>query len=294
MTVMTTLPDEADELFHEAPGGFVAARDALAARLRDEGREDEARAVQGLRKPTVVAWALNRLSVDEPAGVERVLDAGAEVRAAQHAALSSKRGATQRLRTAGVARRAAVAELVAAATATLSDAGHSSATHADALVRALDACSVDPDLGATLRAGTFERPPGPSAGFGDVFGLTALEGGGDLDADEASGFADDEAAGPTSTRTKSRGRGGSRGGAPADLRAEVARLRRDRDGAARRAKKARAAADGFAHELEGMRRRLDVVERKHAAAAAAAAEGELDVAKAERALRRASDRLDEA
>jgi hypothetical protein len=284
MSVMTTVPDEAVELFREAPEGFVAARDALAARLRDEGRDDEARAVKGLRKPTVVAWALNRLSVDEPDGVRRLLDAGAEVRAAQQAALSSKRGATERLRAAGVTRRAAISELVAAATTALSGAGRSSATHADALAQALDACSIDPDSGATLMAGTFDRPPGPSPGFGGVLGLTALDGGGEPDPADKS-----EPASPAR-----RGPAGSGGRAAAEVRAEVARLRRDRDGADRRAKKARAAADGFAHELEGMRRRLEVVERKHADAAGAAAEGELEVAKAERALRRATDRLDEA
>jgi hypothetical protein len=284
MSVMTSVPDEAAELFREAPEGFIAARDALAARLRDEGRDGDARAVKGLRKPTVVAWALNRLSVDEPDGVRRLLDAGAEVRAAQQAALSSKRGATERLRAAGVARRASIADLVAAAATALSEAGRSSATHADALAKALDTCSVDPDSGAALMSGTLDRPPGPSPGFGGVLGLTALDGGGEPDpADKA------EPASPAR-----RGPAGSGGRAAAEVRAEVARLRRDRDGADRRAKKARAAADGFAHELEGMRRRLEVVERKHADAAAAAAEGELEVAKAERALRRATDRLDEA
>jgi hypothetical protein len=283
MSVMTSLPDEAAELFREAPEGFVAARDALAARLRDEGRDGDARAVKGLRKPTVVAWALNRLSVDEPDGVRRLLDAGAEVRAAQQAALSSKRGATERLRAAGVARRASIADLVAAATTALSEAGRSSATHAYALAKALDTCSVDPDSGAALMSGTLDRPPGPSPGFGGVLGLTALDGGGEPDADDGS-----EPASPA------RRRPAGSGGTAAELRAEVARLRRDRDGAARRAKKARAVADGFAHELEGMRRRLEVVERKHADAAAAAAESELGAAKAERALRRSTDRLDEA
>jgi len=77
-----------------------------------------------------------------------------------------------------------------------------------------------------------------------------------------------------------------------ELRAEVARLRRDRDAAARRTRRAREAADGFAHELDGMRRRLEVVERKHADAATAASEGELELARVERRLKAATARLE--
>ena len=36
------LPPEADELFRVPPSGFIAARNALVARLREEDRNDEA------------------------------------------------------------------------------------------------------------------------------------------------------------------------------------------------------------------------------------------------------------
>lgn len=270
------LPDEATALFRGAPEGFVAARDALAAALRDAGRADDAGAVKALRTPTVVAWALNQLMVRDPAGVQALVDAGAEVRAAQQAALSSKRGAAERLRSAGSARRDAVTALADVAADALVEAGRTAGPHADAIARALQTCAVDPQAGSALAAGTLERPPADSAGFGDGFGLSSIEGG--------------AAASPAPAAVTPRKEQAPRDDQAA-LRAEVARLTRDRDAAARRERKARAAADGFAHELEGMRRRLEVIERKHADAAARAAEAGTELARAERSLGRASDRL---
>lgn len=283
MTEGTPLPDDAAALFREAPEDFVAARDRLVAQLREHGRSDDAATVKRLRKPTLVAWALDQLCVRDPDGVRALLDAGAEVRAAQQGALSSKRGAAERLQAASAARKGAVAQLAATAIAAITERGGGAHAHADALVRALETCSVDPDAGATLSEGTFERPPDTSAGFGAVFGLTSIEGG--------RSDAGEEAAAPTEAPE-----------APSDARAAPAKalssgkeedlgtLRRDLDAAARRAEKARRAADGFAHELEGMRRRLEVVERKHAQAAASAAEAETELARAEKALRRATER----
>ena len=296
------LSDEAVALFREVPERFITARDALVARLRDEGRSAEAASVKALRKPTVVAWALDQLVVRDADGLHALLDAGAEVRAAQQAALSSKRGAADRLRASGAARRAAVADLAAVSIAALEEAGRGAGAHFDAIVQALEMCSIDPDAGAALAAGTLERPPVAGAGFGDVFGLTSLEGGlsegGHIDGGLDEGGAgkadrDQQAAVPARSANPTSSPRARRDDV-AELRADVSRGRRERDAAARRARKAKAAADGFAHELEGMRRRLDVVERKHADAASAAAHGELETAKAERALRRSTERLERA
>lgn len=271
-----SIPDEARGLFREPPEAFVPSRNALERRLRDEGRAEDAAAVKALRKPTVVAWALNQLAERDPEGVRALIEAGAEVRAAQQAALSSKRGATARLREATNARRAAVATLAAAAAEALSGEGRGAHAHSEAIAQALEAASVDPAAGESLVAGTFERPPAGPAGFGGVFGLSSIEGGGETEI--------------STTGRRTRGRG-ARSAGVAELRAEVSRLRRDRDAAVRRAGKSRAAADGFAHELDGMRRRLEVVERKHGDAAAAAGEAELEAARAERALEEAAERL---
>ncbi|HEY7761921.1 MAG TPA: hypothetical protein VIC52_02825 [Actinomycetota bacterium] len=275
MATPASLPEEAAALFREPPETFIAARNALAARLADAGDAEGSRAVKALRKPTVVAWALDQVAERDPDGVRALLDAGAELRAAQQAALSSRRGATDRLQEAGATRKEAVARLARVAEDALSDGGRSAGAHTDAIVQALEICSVDPDSGAALAAGVLERPPERAAGFGELFGLTSLEGGLEQ---------------PSETRPRSAGSG--RAGR-ADRRAEAARLRRDRDAVARRARKARESAEGFARELDGMRRRLEVVEGKHATAEANASELELELARAERALRRADEDLDE-
>ena len=83
---------EADvrELYRGAPEGFIGARDALAKRLRDEGRDGDAAEVKKLRRPTVAAWALDRLADDAPDTIEELLDAGAEFARAQRATLSGR------------------------------------------------------------------------------------------------------------------------------------------------------------------------------------------------------------
>lgn len=58
------LPDlefHVDRLYQAPPGGFTAARNALAARLKAEGDATEAARVRALEKPSVSAWAVNQL-----------------------------------------------------------------------------------------------------------------------------------------------------------------------------------------------------------------------------------------
>jgi hypothetical protein len=50
-----------DELYGVDPDEFVATRKRLAAELKAEGATSVAKEVQGARRPTVAAWALNQL-----------------------------------------------------------------------------------------------------------------------------------------------------------------------------------------------------------------------------------------
>src|SRR5207247_10623272 len=100
----------------------VAARGSLADRLRETGQGEHAAVVKALRKPPVPAWAVNRLSDRDPKSIAALLDAGAEVRAAQQAALSSSRHA-DRLREATTARREVVSGLTRLADGFLREAG---------------------------------------------------------------------------------------------------------------------------------------------------------------------------
>jgi hypothetical protein len=272
-------PDEATALFREQPEAFVAARDALVIRLRSEGRAEEAAAIKALRRPTAVVWALNQLSIKDPSGIRDLLSAGSALRAAQQATLSSSGTGGDRLRSAGAARRAAVAQLARVAVDVLEEAGRG--VRAEEVASALEAASVEEETGERLAAGTLERLPEPVAGFGDVFGLTAVPG----DAPEelpAGSSAPRRSSTPPSDASR----------AEAEAEAEVARFRRDRDAAARRAKKARETAKRLVVRVEGMRERLIAAEAVHAEADASARGAELDAARAERDLAAATKRLD--
>jgi hypothetical protein len=274
MASTVPLPDEATALFREAPERFVSARDALAKRLRDESRPEDAATVKALRKPTVVTWTLNQLASRDTEGVRALLDAGADVRAVQQAALSSSKGAGERLRKASAARRSAVTRLINVAREVLADAGKVSVsdTHVNAIRRALETSSTDPDAGQRLLEGIFESPPKDAPGFGDVAGLVVVP----------TPIPERQKAPASSGRAKPSARAGTQ-------RAEGTRLRRDREAALRVARKAREAADRYGVELEGMRRRLTVVEEKHRAAEADASAKELEAKRAEHAADEATD-----
>ncbi len=265
------LPDDANPLFREEPERFVAARDALVADLRTGGRTEEAAAVKALRRPTALVWSLNQLSVRDAAGIEELLAGGVELRAAQQATLSSSGTGADRLRRAADARRGSVSRLGRVAAELLDGMGH--AARPDEIASALEAASVDEEAGTRLASGTLRGLPPPPSGFGGVFGLTALEGGG---------------AGGETAEPRRRPSAGDR----AEAESEVAGLRRDRDAAARRARTARETADRLAARVDGMRERLAGAEADYAEADARAAGADLEAARAERQLTAASQRLE--
>lgn len=61
------LKQEITRLYGEFPEVFVGTRDALVQRLRQRGDQDAAERVRRLRRPTVAAWAVNRVALQEPA-----------------------------------------------------------------------------------------------------------------------------------------------------------------------------------------------------------------------------------
>jgi len=77
------LDAEIDPLFQLPLAEFTGARNALAARLRKEGRAAEAERVKGLAKPPAPAWAVNQLYWQDPRSFETLLTAGERVRHAQ-------------------------------------------------------------------------------------------------------------------------------------------------------------------------------------------------------------------
>jgi len=171
--------EAARELYALPPEEFTAARDRLAGELKESGKADEAAAIKKLRKPSVVAWAVNAAARARPEEVEALREAGQALRRAQRKALSG--GGGDDLRRATDERRALIHTLAEAGVAAIGARG---ATHRDAIAATLDAASIDDELGARLQAGVLEREARPTAGFGAIEGFEVLQGGGGVDGDD--------------------------------------------------------------------------------------------------------------
>jgi hypothetical protein len=82
----TRAPDlepEIDALFQRPLAEFTSARNALAARLRKEGRPGDAERVKALGKPPAPAWAVNQLFWASPKEFDRLFGVADRIRKAQ-------------------------------------------------------------------------------------------------------------------------------------------------------------------------------------------------------------------
>jgi hypothetical protein len=156
------------------PDGFITARNSLANDLKAAGRDGEAAEVRKLRRPSVVAWALNVVAREQGDEVAALIEAGGALQRAQRKALSGT--GAEELRRATEERRALIIGLTDAAVEAIGVRG---ATHRDAIAGTLDAASIDDNLGAKLRDGVLEREARPTAGFGVIEGFELLSGGAD-------------------------------------------------------------------------------------------------------------------
>jgi hypothetical protein len=153
-----------DELFGLPPEEFVAARDELARRLRREGDAEAAKQVKALRRPSLSAWAVNRLARERGRALGPLLAAGERLRAAHQAALAGE-GAAE-LRSAAKAEREAVAGLVETALELLREAGHPTTDATRARVAStLHAAAASPEAADLVRSGRLTTDLDPS-GFG--------------------------------------------------------------------------------------------------------------------------------
>lgn len=142
------LNDEVDELFRLPLADFVGARNALAKRLKQSGRENDANLVKTLVKPPVSAWAVNQLYWQYRDAFDELLESGQRVRQSQASGRASK---LADMREALDARREALAELSDLASSLLSDAGHSPSLDTirriTTTLEAISALSDGPTLG---------------------------------------------------------------------------------------------------------------------------------------------------
>ena len=140
---------------------FTPARDALAKELKAAGRKEEAGGVKALRKPSVAAWALNRVAREHPDAIEELRAAGAVLREAQDAVLSGDSSAPPgmsgdagRLRDAGRALAEAVDRVAGLGADVLRAAGRpASASQQEKIVATLRTAAVDDEAGDALARG---------------------------------------------------------------------------------------------------------------------------------------------
>lgn len=115
------LNDEVDDLFKLPLAEFIEARNALAKRLKQSGRVDDANLVKTLVKPSVSAWAVNQLYWNHRVAFDRLLAAGQRSHKGRGSGLSGK---VADLRGSLDARREALMRLSELAESVLRDAGH--------------------------------------------------------------------------------------------------------------------------------------------------------------------------
>jgi hypothetical protein len=164
-----------DELYGVDPDEFVATRKRLAGELRAAGDKDAVKAVQAARRPTTAAWALNRLSRDEPALVEELLERSRDLQSAQ-----SGRGGREAMRDATRAQRRALADATDAAMAQLGE--RATDAYRSQMLATLHAASADPTVGEQLSTGRLIREVSGSTGFPEGPMLTLVP---DLEAEPA-------------------------------------------------------------------------------------------------------------
>lgn len=138
----------ADRLYAVPPPEFTAARAAEARAAKDAGDVRLSRDIAKLRKPTVSAWALNRLAREHPDELDELLDVGERLRAAWQAQDADALAALTQ-------RRGAVTGRLARLVRQSGDLSAAAGTEVD---QTLDAAVVDADAAAQVRAGRLAKP----------------------------------------------------------------------------------------------------------------------------------------
>jgi hypothetical protein len=153
------------DLYRGPLDGFVARRASLAKQLRDS-EPTAAASVAKLRKPSVGAWAIDQLPIENADLITELLAAGADAREAQHDAAGGAANA-EALLDASARVRDLVEAAVRAAISVLDRAGHASSEDTLRRIRTTLQAAI---TGATsdrhaLWTGTLDRDLEP-AGFG--------------------------------------------------------------------------------------------------------------------------------
>ncbi|GGK75289.1 hypothetical protein Sme01_50890 [Sphaerisporangium melleum] len=241
------LSEAVGELYGITPEEFVETRKRLAAEAKKSGDAALAKSIGALRRPTVSAWAVNRLARDAPDELEELLDLGAELRSAWES--GGRPGELDQ-------RRAELVTRLSRTVLTLADqAGRPLREPATREVEdTLHAATMDPAVAEEVRDGRLAQPR-THVGFGPVGALPGLAASPARTGAPARPAGAEAGAGP-GKRTPAREKAGEK---TTESRAEARRrereeARRREEEARRRAVEQRAAA--AAAEAEEARRVL--------------------------------------
>ena len=164
-----------DALFQLPLTEFTSSRNALAARLKKEGRAEEAETIKGMQKPPVSAWAVNQLAWRHRKDVDNLLAVGERFRKAQAAQLAGKTADMHALLNE---RRDALSALMKEAAVILRDSGHSpSPDTTRRIATTLEALAAWGDTPGAPRAGRLTDDLDPP-GFEALAALVPRDGGG--------------------------------------------------------------------------------------------------------------------
>jgi hypothetical protein len=278
---------EIDGLYASPLDEFTPARDELARRLRGEGDRDASAEVKRLRKPNLIAWALNSVRHHEPELIEGLIGAGERLQAAQQQLVAGgERGV---LRTAATEERRLVDEVVARAEQELRAAGHpAGATVQSKLWATAHAAAVSPEPRDLLRSGRLLRDYEVSdlglMGAGPAAVVPARE--------PPKAAAPRERAAPSAAKRKAAG--GEAAARDAEAREAQAHEEAERKEAERKARSIRRELDRARGQHEKLAAKRDDARRRAKEAAREAARAQAELERAQAALEQADARADDA
>jgi len=175
LAAVPDLESELDGLYALPLEEFTQARNDLVARLKKAHQAEAAATVRGMKKPTVVAWAANRLVREDPRRVTALLQAGEQLRDAQQRSLAGKARADE-VNDAAATERDAVRALLGSARTLLGD--RASPSLLDRLGQTLRAAAVDEEGRRQLERGRLTEEL-RAVGFGPLEAVKQVRRRGD-------------------------------------------------------------------------------------------------------------------
>lgn len=173
------LDDDIDGLYGLPLEEFTAARNELAAALKNDRKAEEAERVKSLHKPSISAWAVNQLARKERMQVRSLVTSAERLRKAQAGLLRG--GDAEELRASVERQREVVVALVKRAKELLREAGHPATDATLERIRdTLIAVAGDEEGGQLVQQGRLETDLDP-AGFGPMTAVAGPRKKGDRD-----------------------------------------------------------------------------------------------------------------